>query len=219
MKIRADVSMRAVVRADEETWRPSPVAGIERQMLARDGGEIAIATSIVRYAPNSRFTPHVHGGGEEILVLDGDFFDEHGRYPAGTYLRNPPGTQHAPGTDKGCTLFVKLGAFVPGDDEQITLDTAAAQWRPGLVAGLKVLPLHNFDTQSTALVRWAPGTVFSPHAHFGGEEIYVIDGVFEDENGVYPAGTWIRSPHLSRHSPFSRTGCTIFVKVGHLAPP
>lgn len=218
MQIRSDFSKRAVVRPGEEAWRPSPAAGVERQMLARDGEEVAVATSIVRYAPGTSFAPHLHGGGEEILVLDGEFADEHGRYPAGTYLRNPPGTRHAPESPVGCTLFVKLGAFAPGDDEQVCIAAKDAQWRPGLVAGLRVLPLHSFGTQNTALVAWAPGTVFAPHTHFGGEEIYVIDGVFEDENGTYPAGTWIRSPHMSRHSPQSRAGCTIFVKIGHLAP-
>ena len=51
---------------------------------------------------------------------------------------------------------------------------------------------------------------------YGGEEIYVVDGVFEDEHGRYPAGSWIRSPHMSLHQPFSKEGCTIFVKTGHL---
>lgn len=48
------------------------------------------------------------------------------------------------------------------------------------------------------------------------KEILVLSGVFEDEYGSYPAGTWLRSPHLSRHQPFSRSGCTIYVKTGHL---
>ena len=50
----------------------------------------------------------------------------------------------------------------------------------------------------------------------GYEEIYVLEGVFEDEFGSYPTGTWMRSPHLSAHRPFSNTGCTILVKTGHL---
>jgi anti-sigma factor ChrR (cupin superfamily) len=85
------------------------------------------------------------------------------------------------------------------------------------VPGLTVLPLSEFETAHTAMVKWAPGTHFKPHRHFGGEEIYVVEGVFEDEFGRYPAGTWIRSPHLSVHTPFSIEGCTIFVKTGHLA--
>jgi len=79
-----------------------------------------------------------------------------------------------------------------------------------------VMPLSEFGATHTALVRWAPGTRFNPHRHYGGEEIYVLEGVFEDEFGRYPAGTWLRSPHLSAHQPFSREGCIILVKVGHL---
>jgi anti-sigma factor ChrR (cupin superfamily) len=81
-----------------------------------------------------------------------------------------------------------------------------------------VLPLGGHGGEHTALVRWAPGTVFQPHAHFGGEEILVLEGVFEDEFGRYPSGTWMRSPHGSRHRPFSRGGALIWVKVGHLPP-
>ena len=98
----------------------------------------------------------------------------------------------------------------------VTVDTRSAQWRPGLVEGLAVLPLCEFRTEHTALVLGAPGTRFQAHRHWGGEEIYVIDGTFEDELGRYPAGSWIRSPHLSQHRPFSTDGCTILVKTGHL---
>jgi hypothetical protein len=65
--------------------------GVERMMLDRIGDEVARATSLVRYAPNSTFSPHVHGGGEEFFVLEGEFGDEHRTYPAGTYVRNPIG--------------------------------------------------------------------------------------------------------------------------------
>jgi anti-sigma factor ChrR (cupin superfamily) len=67
-----------------------------------------------------------------------------------------------------------------------------------------------------ALVRWAPGTVFQPHGHPGGEEIFVLDGGFQDEQGSYPAGSWLRNPPGSAHRPWSEQGCTIWVKTGHL---
>lgn len=67
----------------------------------------ARATSLVRYQPGSHFSAHEHGGGEEILVLDGVFEDEHGYYPAGSYLRNPPGSRHTPGSTEGCVIFVR----------------------------------------------------------------------------------------------------------------
>lgn len=171
----------------------------------------------MRYAPGSSFTPHAHPLGEEFLVLAGIFSDEHGDYPAGTYVRNPPGSKHAAYSDEGCEIFVKVRQFDVADTKRVVIDTKNEIFRQGLVSGLKVLPLHEFGTEHAALVRWAPGTSFQPHTHWGGEEIFVIEGVFSDEYGDYPAGTWIRSPHMSVHNPFSNSGCLIYVKVGHLS--
>jgi anti-sigma factor ChrR (cupin superfamily) len=185
-------------------------------MLERDGGEVARATSVVRYAPGSVFASHTHGGGEEILVLEGTLHDEHGVYGPGTYIQNPVGSSHAPSSPQGCTLFVKLRHLDANDTARVVIDTRRSAWRPGMVEGLKVLPLHSFGTHNTALVRWAPQTFFNPHRHWGGEEIFVIEGVFSDEHGDYPAGSWLRSPHMSQHQPFSHEGCLILVKTGHL---
>jgi anti-sigma factor ChrR (cupin superfamily) len=184
-------------------------------MLDRQGDEIAKATSIVRYQAGARFASHLHEFGEEILVLDGVFSDETGSYPAGTYIMNPPGSSHAPFSEEGCTLFVKLRHLGSEQLEREIVDTCSAEWFQGMVPGLTVMPLMRQGTGST-LVRWAHQTYFNPHKHYGGEEIFVVDGVFEDEHGRYPAGSWIRSPHLSLHQPFSKEGCTIFVKTGHL---
>ena len=186
-------------------------------MLDRVGDEVARATSLVRYAPGSRFDRHVHGGGEEILVLEGVFSDETGDHPAGSYLRHPPGSSHAPSSREGCLLFVKLQQFDPADTRSVRIDTRSAPWRRGLVPGLEVMPLHSHDGVDTALVRWAPKTRFNPHTHPGGEEILVLDGVFNDEGGAYAAGTWLRSPRWSRHTPYTGPeGALIYVKVGHL---
>ncbi len=216
MELNADFTARVVIGPHASPWIASPQPGVERRMLDRIGDEVARATSIVRYAPGAAFGGHRPDLGEEFLVLSGTFADEHGEYPAGSYVRNPPGSSHTPRSAAGCELFVKLRQFQAGDDTRVVVDTRQAGFVPGLVAGLEVLPLHEFATEQVALVRWAPGTRFRDHAHWGGEEILVLDGVFSDEHGDYPAGTWIRSPHLSRHAPFSRTGCLIYVKVGHL---
>lgn len=217
-KLHADLSKRVVVDTQSLAWEPSPSAGVLRRKLDRDGSEVGRVTSIVQYAAESSFPEHTHGGGEEILVLEGVFSDEHGDYPVGSYLRNPIGSSHAPSSKEGCTIFVKLQQFDPGDTEQLAIATHECDFLPGQVDGLTVLPLHSFEGESTALVRWAPGTHFLAHSHFGGEEILVLEGVFSDEHGDYPKGTWIRSPHLSRHKPFSESGCLIYVKTGHLAP-
>jgi anti-sigma factor ChrR (cupin superfamily) len=214
--VHADLGQRAVVASDALPWHPSPLAGVERRLLDRDGGEVARATTIVRYAPGSRFAPHHHGGGEEFLVLQGIFSDEHGDYGPGTYVRNPVGSDHAPFSEGGCTILVKLRQMDPADQTRVVIDTRQAAFVPGLVPGLTVLPLHGFGTEQVALVRWQPGTRFPLHVHPGGEEIFVLEGVFEDDQGAYPAGTWLRNPADSRHAPFSESGCLIWVKTGHL---
>jgi len=192
--------------------------GVERMMLDRIGVEVARATSLVRYAPNSTFSSHEHTGGEEFFVLEGEFRDEHGSYPAGTYVRNPIGTEHTPGIgEQGCVIFVKLQQIEQDDQSQFSIDTLNADWSPGQVPGLEVLSLHEFGTEQVALVKWAPHTEFKPHTHWGGEEIFVIEGKFIDEHGEYPKGSWLRNPHKSRHAPYTdASGALIYVKVGHL---
>jgi len=215
MNINTDYNERVVVNHHLLPWTMSPEPGVDRRMIERLGGEIAKATSVVRYQANTKFKSHSHEFGEEILVLDGIFSDENGHYPAGTYIVNPPGSVHTPFSETGCTLFVKLRHLGADQVQREVVDTKTANWYQGMVEGLTVLPLMRQGSGST-LVKWAPQTYFNPHRHFGGEEIFVVKGVFEDEHGRYPAGSWIRSPHLSEHKPFSIEGCTIFVKTGHL---
>ena len=216
MKINADLTERVVVLTDELPWRDSPMAGVQRRMLERDGEEVARATSLVRYAPGSSFSAHTHGGGEEFFVLDGVFSDEHGDFGPGTYVRNPVGSSHTPHSKEGATILVKLWQMNPTDQQPVVIDTHQADWSPGLVPGLQVLPLHAHKTEQVALVKWNPGTTFQRHQHWGGEEIFVVEGVFADEQGVYPQGTWLRNPPGSVHTPFSEEGCLIYVKTGHL---
>lgn len=216
IQLNTDWSKRCVIDSTKLPWQNSPSPLVQRRMLERDGGEVARATSVVRYAPGARFAEHRHDLGEEIVVLSGTFGDANGAYGPGSYLRNPPGTRHAPYSTDGCTLFVKLRYMLPGDTLQCAIDTRQEKWHPGVAAGLTVLPLASAGTTHTAMVRWAPGTRFQLHRHYGGEEIFVLAGVFSDELGDYPAGHWIRSPHLSQHQPFSRDGCLILVKTGHL---
>jgi anti-sigma factor ChrR (cupin superfamily) len=122
------------------------------------------------------------------------------------------GSSHAPFSEGGCTLLVKLHQMHPADQQRVVIDTRRAGWFPGLVPGLQVQPLHAWGSEHVALVRWAPGTVFQPHGHPGGEEIVVFEGVFPDEQGRYPAGSWLRNPPGSAHRPWSEQGCTIWVK-------
>lgn len=218
MEVNANFNKRIVIRPENYKWVDSPMLGVERMMLDRIGDEVARATSLVRYAPNSQFSAHIHDGGEEFLVLEGIFTDEHQDYPAGSYVRSPIGTAHTPKIGKeGCTIFVKLHQFSTQDTEAKIIDTNNAEWHPGMVDGLSVMPLHSFKTENIALVKWEPYTQFNLHKHWGGEEIFVIKGTFYDEHGKYSKGSWLRSPHLSQHTPFTKEdGAMIFVKTGHL---
>lgn len=220
-RINANFAEKAVVLPSQYHWVNSPMPGVQRMMLDRVGDEVARATTIVRYAPNSEFSRHSHDGGEEFYVLEGIFSDEHGDYGQGSYIRNPVGTSHTPKIGpSGATIFVKLHQFSATDQRTVNIDTTRQEWRPGIVSGLQVMPLHQFDAESVALVKWAPNTQFNAHQHWGGEEIFVLQGVFRDETGEYPAGSWIRSPHLSQHRPFTGDeGALIYVKTGHLSPP
>ena len=118
-----------------------------------------------------------------------------------------------------CTLFTKVYQFSQNDTEPLAINTQQAPWRPGIADGLQVMPLHEHENEHVALVRWAPHTQFTYHSHRGGEEILVLEGVFYDEYDCYSTGTWIRSSHLSTHTPFTKEeGALIYVKIGHLMP-
>ncbi len=210
-----DFTQPVCLRPEETNWVQSPADGVTRFHLEREHEESGHTTSFVKFAANSFFPEHQHPQGEELYVLDGIFSDENGDYPAGSYIRNPPGTKHKPFTRDGCTLFVKLEQFQDGDNEHIVLKPEDQHWSQG-IGNLKVSSLHNYNTTSTALVWWPKDEVFQPHSHWGGEEIVVIKGTFIDEFGRYPAGSWIRSPHLSEHFPRVEEETLILVKVGHL---
>lgn len=206
---------RIVIETESMSWLASPAQGVWRKPLEREDAESGHTTSIVRYEAGSQFKTHPHPMGEEILVLDGVFSDQHGDYPAGTYIRNPPGSSHAPFSKQGCTILVKLNQFDARDGATVRIDTSKQKWLAGQ-GGLEVMPLHNFEHEHVALVKWPVGERFQPHKHFGGEEIFVLSGEFRDEHGHYPQGSWIRSPHMSEHFPFVEQQTIIWVKTGHL---
>lgn len=214
--LNMNFSQRVVIDTHNMEWQPSPASGVWRKPLAREDMEQGHATSIVRYEPGASFNKHPHPKGEEILVLDGVFSDHQGDFGAGSYLRNPEGFSHAPYSKEGCTLLVKLHQFQADDHQQIALDTEGEPWLPGQ-GQLRVKPLYTHGTESAALVFWPKGEEFVFHRHAGGEEIFVISGCLADEHGKYPAGTWLRSPHMSTHTPFAPEETVIWVKVGHLA--
>jgi anti-sigma factor ChrR (cupin superfamily) len=218
MRLNADFTKRVVIRPEDYDWVSSPASGVDRMMLDRIGDEVARATTIVRFAPDSAFDAHTHGGGEEYLVLDGVFSDEAGDYPVGTYVRNPIGTAHRPHIGpEGATILVKLHQFAGTDTEQMVVDTRSAQFAASGTPGIEVLPLHAVPAETVELQRWRAGASMPAARHEGGQEVFVIEGTWEDEHGRYPAGSWVRSPPGFAQSGRSPEGCLLYVKTGHLA--
>jgi anti-sigma factor ChrR (cupin superfamily) len=184
-------------------------------MLDRIGDEVARATSIVRYAPGSRFSPHTHGAGEEFLVLEGVFQDEHGDFPAGTYVRNPPTSRHRPSSVAGCVLFVKLWQFDPADRRGVQLNTAdmtykAAANRPGV----ELLPLFRDDCEDVRLERWMPHVPISLNVP-DGAELLVLDGGFDEGGESFEPLSWLRLPTGSAlQAKAGPKGCIVWIKTG-----
>lgn len=212
--LNADLSQRAVVFSEKIPWIDSPLPGVQRRMLERNGDEIARATSIVRYAPNSLFSSHIHGGGEEFLVLEGVFSDEHGDYGTGTYVRNPRGSKHIPFSQNGCTLFVKLWQMDPEDQTYVVVDTNQLPWQAE-ITGFWVKSLHIYQTEQVTLVKLEPG-VRLEHNQPGGIELLVLEGVLEDQFDCYPKGAWLRIPPDRVLSCVSQENCLLYIKTGHL---
>ena len=218
MQINADFTRRAVVHAAKLDWIASPMKGVERRMLDRMGEEVARATSIVRYAPRSQFSRHTHGGGEEFLVLEGVFQDEHGDYPAGSYVRNPPTSAHTPGSEQGCTILVKLWQFDARDRTPVRIDTTKRTYQPDpLRAGVEVMLLFEDGQESVALERWRSGAQITLRSH-AGLELVVLDGDFSDASDCFRYQSWLRLPAgLLVQVQAGPQGCRVWIKTGHLA--
>jgi anti-sigma factor ChrR (cupin superfamily) len=218
-RLNSNFTQRVVIRTHQLPWITSPQAGVERRPLDRIGGEVARATSLVRYAPASSFSAHTHALGEEFLVLDGVFSDEHGDYPRGTYVRNPPGSCHTPRTAKGCVIMVKLRQMPMTERRRVVVDTRPSPWPAGDRPGHTRLELHSGTDGSRERVtmeRLEPGAYPADAECPGGEEIFVLTGTLTDEHGPYEAGTWIRNPPGYRRHLKSERGAVYWRKEGHL---
>lgn len=224
MNLHADMNHKAVVHAAQLDWLASPIAGVARRMLHRLGDEVAQATSIVRYAAGSQFSAHTHTGGEEFLVLEGVFQDEHGDYPAGSYVRNPPQSRHIPGSAMGCTIFVKLWQFDPLDRKHVVVHTEQmARVADAKRPGVRVSPLFKDAHEDVRLEEWAPHTLIELTLPKGGEFL-VLQGGFSEGGESFAKQSWLRLPpgsHLSAQT--TEQGAKVWAKLHHLldmpAPP
>ncbi len=214
--INMDLTKQVLIQTNELNWLDSPMAGVQRKQLEREAAESGHVTSLVRYSPQSKFQAHEHPAGEEILVLRGVFSDENGDYAEGSYLRNPPGSKHAPFSREGCLILVKLGQMTPGQP-QIVIHSNR-HWQPTGKPGYwrQTLYTDPFSTEDVGLEKLEPGSKLPPLEVVAGEEIFVIDGVIKIGDDYCAAGTWVRLPagHLRVIS--SDQGCYFWVKRGHL---
>ncbi|MDO7911223.1 cupin domain-containing protein [Pseudomonas sp. 22-AL-CL-001] len=215
MLVNADFSQPATVAGDDYQWVASPQSGVERVMLDRLGGERARATSIVRYAPRSFFPRHFHPGGEEIFVLSGTFSEDGNHYPAGYYLRNPPGSSHQPSSHEGAVIFVKLWQMQPDESASVRIDTRDPDaWRH--VEGRALCPLFENDHEQVRLERLSPGQAVFSHADTAAE-VLVIGGQISTPDQSLGQGSWVRLPAGVRPVITSGAqGATLFIKTGHL---
>lgn len=207
LKLNADFAARAAVHYAQSDWVPSPMPGVDRKMLDRVGGEVARATSIVRYAPGSAFSAHTHDGGEEFLVLDGTFEDDYGAFPKGTYVRNPPTSRHTPSAPQGAVILVKLHQFEPDDRNQFHKDIGSS----GDVA------LHQDAQEHVRVLDW-PADAKVPLDTTGGAEIFVLRGGFTESGQAFAPWDWLRLPDSAPATAIAGpAGARVWIKTGHLA--
>lgn len=95
------------------------------------------------------------------------------------------------------------------------------EWVPSPMKGVERKMLDRIGDEvarATTIVRFAPGSAFSAHTHDGGEEYLVLDGTFQDEDGDFPVGSYVRNPPTSSHTPAAQDGATILVKLHQFDP-
>ena len=214
MELNADFTQRVLLHSQDIPWKASPMAGVDRRMLDRIGDEVARATSLVRYAPGSQFSAHTHTGGEEFIVLEGVFQDEHGDYPAGTYVRNPPTTSHTPGAAEGCVIFVKLWQFDADDRNQFRSEMDADLVAGG--SGMHVNLLHKDARETVRFVVLDAGSTLT-ETPLGGAELLMISGSATENGDDLTVGSWLRLPQdMQLKVTAGAQGAKFWIKTGHL---
>lgn len=218
MELNANFLERTVVHGEELAWQDSPMPGVRRRMFDRIGDEVARATTVVSYAPGSRFSAHTHSGGEEFFVLEGVFEDEHGAYPAGSYVRNPPQSAHTPGSTPGCIMLVKLWQFDLDDRTHVIIDTNKIGSVPDADRpGVAVTPLFQDRRESVRIETFESGVQASVNTS-GGAEIFVLDGGFTDAGESFRNQSWLRIP-IGGQAQLTAgpQGAKLWIKSDHLA--
>lgn len=220
MDVNGDFSKRVMLHSDSIEWEDSPMKGVVRRRLDRVDNEADRVTTIVRYAPGSSFSPHTHTGGEEFIVLKGIFEDDYGKWPTGSYIRNPPTSRHQPGSKDGCIIFVKLSQFQADDRTFVHINMN----KIGTVSdaeriGVKVSPLYKDAHEDVRIEYWQPNTRIEIDAS-GGAEFLVLDGEFTESNDKLRKESWLRVPiHTTVIANTGANGAKVWIKTGHLISP
>ena len=217
--INGDLDRAVAVDSAGMQWSPSPSGTVWRKRLHLVGPpESGQVTSVVRYQAESSFPAHEHPDGEEILVLEGVFSDDAGDWPAGTYLLNPEGFRHAPGSVPGCLLFVKLRQYPGLDRRHVTLSTRDQPWEPAETPGIDRKTLYSQPgySDTTRLERWAPRLDLPRMTFPGGAELFVLEGSFEADGNEYGTHWWLRLPVGATLDPTTTAGCMLYIKEGGL---
>jgi len=218
MDVNADFTKRVVMHGDAIAWEDSPMKGVVRRRLDRVDTKNERVTTIVRYDPESQFSPHVHTGGEEFIVLEGVFEDDYGDWPAGSYIRNPPQSTHTPGSKPGCIIFVKLWQFDPDDRTYIhtnlnKLGSVPEQGRPGV----SVSPLYKDERENVRFEKWDPDSSVTIDSTKGAE-VFVLEGGFEQGGDTLRKHSWLRMPAgESLTATAGPAGASVWIKTDHLA--
>ena len=189
------------------TWQKDEFLNCYKKIFSQDEDK---QTLLLKLDKNATFKNSNKINSVEIYVLEGVYENEFGSFSKGTYLKLPQENESKISSKEGCVVFKKIN-YLQNTKETSIVNTEKEPWLQGQ-GNLSVKPLSD----QTALVHWPKDEVFTPHTHGGGEEIFVLKGVFMDEHGSFEKGTWIRSPHLSRHYPFVKEETIIFVKTGHM---
>lgn len=218
MNINNDFSKRVLLHINDIPWEDSPMTGVERRRLDKVGANDERVTTIVRYAPNSHFSPHTHDTGEEFIVLDGVFEDDYGHWPTGSYVRNPPTSRHQPGSEGGCIIMVKLGQFALDDRTFVHIDTNKIDSVPDRNRRcVSVTPLFKDSFENVRIEYWETGADVEIDTE-GGAELFILDGGCEESGEQLNKHSWLRLP-IKYPAKFhaGAEGTKVWIKTGHLS--
>ncbi len=111
IRIKPEPALNQLVRSRERDWQPLDEPGVSRvavKVLRFDEASGRAPTILLKFEPGASYPAHVHPGGEEILVLEGDLRLGKDHLRAGDYLYTAPFNVHAVFSEGGCVALVSV---------------------------------------------------------------------------------------------------------------